>query len=87
MPLSIDDLERAIRNACPVTHLEITDQSSGCGESYAIVLVSEAFEGLSTLKRHRMVNDLLKAEIAQMHAFSQKTFTPAQYQAYLAKET
>ncbi|RDB19629.1 putative bolA-like protein C8C9.11 [Hypsizygus marmoreus] len=85
MPVNTNDLEAAIRNAFPVDHLEITDQSSGCGESYSIVLVSEAFEGLSTLKKHRLINELLKAEIAQMHAFSQKTFTPIQYQAHLAK--
>ncbi|KAL4257617.1 BolA/IbaG family protein [Pleurotus pulmonarius] len=78
-------LEETIRGAIPVTHLEIEDQSSGCGENYAIILVSEAFEGKSTLARHRWVNDLLKKEIAQMHAFSQKTFTPKQYEAYLAK--
>ncbi|KAF8064165.1 bola protein [Lyophyllum atratum] len=86
MPVDTADLELAIRNAFPVAHLEIEDQSSGCGENYAIVLVSEAFEGLSTLKKHRLINELLKAQIAQMHAFSQKTFTPAQYEAYLAKD-
>ncbi|KDQ27096.1 hypothetical protein PLEOSDRAFT_1043691 [Pleurotus ostreatus PC15] len=64
-------LEDIIRGAIPVAHLEIEDQSSGCGENYAITLVSEAFEGKSTLARHRWVNDLLKNEIAQMHAFSQ----------------
>ncbi|KAF9499316.1 bola-like protein [Pleurotus eryngii] len=80
-------LEAIIRGAIPVAHLEIEDQSSGCGENYAIILVSEAFEGKSTLARHRWVNDLLKKEIAQMHAFSQKTFTPKQFEAYLAKDT
>ncbi|KAJ3743025.1 hypothetical protein DFH05DRAFT_1499018 [Lentinula detonsa] len=115
--INLADLEAAIRNALPVSHLEIQDQSSGCGESYAIVLVSEAFEGKGTLARHRfgmnlfrnlvtlglypfefrtesmnpvvmsvksgwttnvlpflfflLVNDLLKDQIAQMHAFSQ----------------
>ncbi|KAL1718242.1 bola-like protein [Schizophyllum commune] len=84
MAIDPTQLEAAIRNAIPVAHLEIEDQSSGCGESYAIILVSPAFEGKNTLARHRMVNEMLKNEIAQMHAFSQKTFTPAQYQTYLA---
>ena len=35
------DLESAIRSAIPVSHLEIIDTSSGCGENYAIILVSE----------------------------------------------
>ncbi|ESK85631.1 bola-like protein [Moniliophthora roreri MCA 2997] len=85
MPINIQDLEAAIRNGIPVSHLEIEDQSNGCGENYAIVLVSEVFEGKNTLARHRFVNELLKDQIAQMHAFSQKTFTPKQYQAVLAK--
>ncbi|KAG7447387.1 bola-like protein [Guyanagaster necrorhizus] len=86
MPVNTTDLENAIRNAIPVTFLDIEDQSSGCGENYAIILVSEAFEGKSTLGRHRWVNELLKNEISQMHAFSQKTFTPKQYEIYLAKQ-
>ena len=39
--ISQADLESAVRNAIPVTHLEIQDQSNGCGENYAIVVVSE----------------------------------------------
>jgi len=85
MPIDITALEKAIKRAIPVTHLEIQDQSSGCGESYAIVLVSEAFEGKTTLARHKMVNEFLKEQIAQMHAFSQKTYTPAQYEEIQAK--
>jgi len=41
MPVNLVDLEAAIRNAIPVAYLEIEDQSSGCGENYAIILVSE----------------------------------------------
>lgn len=41
MPIDIIALEKAIKRAIPITHLEIQDQSSGCGDSYAIVLVSE----------------------------------------------
>jgi stress-induced morphogen len=41
MPVNLEELEKAIRTALPVHHLEIEDRSSGCGENYAIVLVSE----------------------------------------------
>ncbi|KAG1744371.1 bola protein [Suillus lakei] len=85
MPVTVEDLERAIRAAFPVSHLDIEDQSSGCGSSYAIFLVSEVFEGKNTLARHRLINQALKQEISQLHAFSQKSFTPAQYAAHLAK--
>jgi stress-induced morphogen len=41
MPVNVTDIETAITNALPVSHLEINDQSDGCGESYSIVVVSE----------------------------------------------
>ena len=42
MPIDPTALEKAIKRAIPVTHLEIEDQSTnGCGDSYAIVLVSD----------------------------------------------
>jgi stress-induced morphogen len=41
MPVDIKVLKEAINRAFPVTHLEIHDESSGCGERYSIILVSE----------------------------------------------
>ena len=38
------------------------------------------FEGMKTLDKHKLVNEKLKTEIAILHAFSQKTFTPAQWE-------
>ncbi|KAF9463300.1 bola protein [Collybia nuda] len=85
MPINTIELENAIRKVLAISHLEIVDQSSGCGDNYAVLLVSDVFEGKSTLARHRMVNELLKDEIAQMHAFSQKTYTTKQWEALAAK--
>ncbi|KAG8713225.1 hypothetical protein FRC11_012912 [Ceratobasidium sp. 423] len=86
MPISAASLEASLRNAFEPTHLEIQDTSNGCGENYAVVIVSKAFEGKMTLARHRAVNELLKNEISQMHAFSQKTYTPQQWETLKAKE-
>ncbi|SNX85237.1 uncharacterized protein MEPE_03946 [Melanopsichium pennsylvanicum] len=65
----------------------VSDVSGGCGQAYDVVIVSDAFEGLNTLKRHRMVNELLKDEIAQLHAFSQKTYTVSQYEKMNSSST
>ncbi|KDN37586.1 bola-like protein [Tilletiaria anomala UBC 951] len=76
------ELEDAIRAKIQgVSAAVVSDVSGGCGQAYDVVIVSEAFEGLTTLKRHRLVNESLKDEIAQMHAFSQKTYTPKQYES------
>lgn len=39
----------------------------GCGTFYAISIASEAFRGLSTVKQHRLVNEILKEEIEGIH--------------------
>ncbi|KZT05277.1 bola-like protein [Laetiporus sulphureus 93-53] len=83
MPISQVELENAIRAAIPIIHLEIHDQSNGCGENYAVFVVSPAFEGKNTLARHRFINQVLRDQIARMHAFSQKTLTPKQYETQL----
>jgi len=80
MPVKLDELEASLRSALNIQHLEIIDMSNGCGENYAVIIVSEQFEGKMTLARHRLVNELLKDQIAQMHAFSQKTLTPKQWE-------
>ncbi|KAF5335823.1 hypothetical protein D9611_009652 [Ephemerocybe angulata] len=85
MPIGAASLEAAIKAAIPVEHLEIKDDSDGCGDKYSVLIVSEIFAGKSTLARHRLVNELLKDYIARIHAFSQKTLTPQQYQEELLK--
>ena len=60
---------------------EVTDTSCGsnCGQKLSVVVVSRLFEGKALLERHRLVHEALAEEIAQLHAFSQKTFTPSQW--------
>ena len=40
---------------------------------YRIELTSSKFKGQSILQQHRMVNELLKEEIKQMHGITLKT--------------
>ncbi|KZO94954.1 bola-like protein [Calocera viscosa TUFC12733] len=76
------EIESTLRAALPkLARIEIEDQSSGCGENYSVLIVSDDFEGLITIKRHRLVNEILRKQIAEMHAFSQRTLTVKQYEA------
>lgn len=122
MPVSAATLETAIKRAIPVSHLEIRDDSDGCGDKYTVLIVSEVrqfssfiefcldfytdiskiFAGKTTLARHRLgkyilscraraplvqrltsisstVNELLKEQITQVHAFSQVRLSPLFY--------
>ena len=52
--------------------------SPGTGEShFRILVVSASFAGKSRVARHRMVNDLLAAELKQgVHALALATYIP-----------
>jgi len=77
--ISVSELEEKIKNRLEAVHVEVIDVSDGCGQAFEVVIVSNLFQGKSTLQRHRLVNEKLKEEIAAVHAFSQKTFTPEQW--------
>jgi len=77
--LTADEMRNAIMEKFnPVTHVEVDDLGT-CGTSYQVIIVSSVFEGKKTLEKHRLVNEALKEEIARLHAFSQKSFTPEQW--------
>ena len=83
----IKRLKTALSPLAP-THLDIQDDSAlhvghagnTGGGHFSLTIVSEAFDGLSLLKRHRLVYEaastLMKSDI---HALSIKAFTPAEY--------
>eukprot|EP00049_Salpingoeca_infusionum_P018875 m.359147 g.359147 ORF g.359147 m.359147 type:complete len:86 (-) comp18438_c0_seq1:315-572(-) len=72
-------IEKKLREGLQATHVEVVDTSSGCGASYEVIIVSEAFAGMKLLQKHRAVNECLAEEIKQLHAFSQKAYTPEQW--------
>lgn len=53
--------------------LEVKDVSGGCGSMFAILVESEKFKGLSMIKQHRLVNELLKEDIAKWHGIQLRT--------------
>lgn len=55
----------------------------GDGRHFQALIVSPAFEGLSLIKRHRMVYDILGEHIDAdvLHAISMRTLTPEQRRA------
>jgi stress-induced morphogen len=67
---------------------EVLDTSGGCGASFDVSIVAQAFAGKALLARHRLVNDALKEEMAHIHALSiKKCHTPAQAAAAAAQPT
>jgi stress-induced morphogen len=71
MAVTIELLNSLIKEKLNATHVETIDTSDGCGQSFECIIVSNAFEGKSVLQKHRMVNEALKDQIKEIHAFSQ----------------
>ncbi|GJN90512.1 hypothetical protein Rhopal_003523-T1 [Rhodotorula paludigena] len=67
-----DRLEQGLDGA----KVQVQDVSGGCGSFYAISVEHESFKGLSMIKQHRIVNDLLKDDIKGMHGLQLKTKAP-----------
>ncbi|KAK6199260.1 bola protein [Scheffersomyces amazonensis] len=54
-------------------NLQVKDVSGGCGSMFAILVESEKFKGIPMIKQHRLVNAVLKDEIAQWHGLQLRT--------------
>ncbi|XP_043525829.1 bolA-like protein 2 isoform X2 [Frieseomelitta varia] len=62
------------------SHVEVVDESDGCGIKFSVIVVSSAFEGKPLIHRHRSIHSLLEEELKTIHAFKQKTLTPAEWE-------
>ncbi|XP_052739236.1 bolA-like protein 2 [Bicyclus anynana] len=62
-------------------HVEVRDESDGCGAKFSALVVSDRFEGKPPLARQRLVHAALRDELRAVHAFSQRTLTAAQWRA------
>lgn len=65
-----------IRAGLPNAEVEVT----GDGSHFEAIVVSPAFEGLSLIKKQRLVLETVRAQIdsGALHALSIKTLTPAE---------
>lgn len=74
--VSIEDLKSKLFQHIENLHqVIVTDTSSGCGQSFDVVVVGDIFQGQSKLQRCRYVNKILSGEITDMHAFGCKCYT------------
>ncbi len=82
-------IERRLRDALPVDHAEVVDEShlhaghpgarDGRGH-FRILVVSQAFSGCSPLQRHRLVYDAMgEAMNTDIHALSIRALAPEEY--------
>ncbi|XP_046739213.1 bolA-like protein 2 isoform X2 [Diprion similis] len=80
MPYSVDYIKNKLSEKLDAQHVEVVDESDGCGGKFVVLVVSNAFIGKPLLQRHRLVNSILEEELKEIHAFSQKTLTPEEWE-------
>lgn len=76
---SIKEISIELNKNLIIPILEIEDKSSGCGESFDLVIVSDDFNGMNLLERQRRVNTILKDLMKEIHALTMKTWTLQEY--------
>ncbi len=84
-------IEAILRERFRPVHLELRDQSprhaghagaASGGGHYEVTIVSAAFEGLSLLEQHRLVNEALRDLIGEeVHALAIRTVAPSRWSA------
>jgi acid stress-induced BolA-like protein IbaG/YrbA len=79
--ISPDEIKQTLSSALPVSLIETQDLTGG-GDHWQVIIVSAAFDGKGLLEQHRMVNEVLKEPLAdqRIHALSLKTYSPAQWE-------
>ena len=76
-----EEIKQTLSNVLPVTLVETQDLTGG-GDHWQVIIVSSAFEGKGLLEQHRIVNEALKEPLAdqRIHALALKTYSPAQWE-------
>lgn len=80
--LSQEDFKKQLEGELSASYVEVNDTSGGCGQAFEVTVVSAAFIGKNKLMRHKAVNNALKSQIAAVHAFTQKTYTPEEWEKH-----
>lgn len=81
-------IEERLRTSFAPTNLSVENESHqhsvppGSETHFAVVVVSDAFAGLSLVARHRKVNDAVRPLFAEgLHALRIRASTPAEFGA------
>lgn len=87
-------IQNILSQALEPTLLEITDESNkhrvpqGLETHIKVLLVSQKFLGLTLIKRHRLVNELVAEEFEKgLHALSLNLLTQSEWDAREQKRT
>lgn len=81
MMITPEEIKETLAKALSASLVETQDLTGG-GDHWQVIIVSPAFEGRGLLEQQRMVNDALKEAMnsERIHALTMKLYTPAQWE-------
>lgn len=86
-------IEQKLLAAFEPVFLDVINESAnhnvpaGSESHFKVVIVTEAFNGMRLLQRHRAVNAIVAAELAEkIHALALHTYTPSEWYEYYAEK-
>lgn len=65
-----DIKEKLLRHFPGNQIVEVQDTSGGCGTFYSIRVIADEFKGKSVIEQHKMINSILKEEVANWHGMT-----------------
>lgn len=77
-------LTAQLTTALAPSHLEVINESANhSGDAteshFKLIVVSDYFQALKLIDRHRFINQLFKEELTHIHALAMHTYTPAEW--------
>ncbi|WKY00628.1 hypothetical protein Q1695_015002 [Nippostrongylus brasiliensis] len=78
--VSETDVRERVQKSFNPVHLEVVDESDGCGAKFLIVVVSDAFNGKRVLECHRMVQASIADVMPEVHAITIQTYTQQKWE-------
>ena len=78
-------IETRLNDSFGIEYLEVANESHmhnvapGSESHFKVTIVSDEFDGLTLIKRHRLVNTALQLELAKIHALALHTMTPEEW--------
>jgi len=78
-------IENKLRGEFEADFLNVENESGlhnvapGSESHFKVTIVSDRFRDLMLIKRHRLVNEILRSELQQIHALALHTLTPDEW--------
>ena len=75
-----DDIKKRITNQFKDSYTEVID-TTGESNHFSILIISEIFEKLSLINRHKLIYDVFKKELTnEIHALQIRAYTKVEWQ-------